>query len=44
MRPDNADADALVPEPPDEIAYYPEPYWLINEGGWIKSLYFSLTR
>lgn len=25
--------------PPAEIAYYyPEPYWLANEGGWIKSL------
>jgi hypothetical protein len=24
---------------PSEIAYYyPEPYWLAQEGGWIKSL------
>ena len=39
MQPDESDTDALGPESPDEIAYYyPEPYWLINEGGWIKSL------
>ncbi len=39
MQPDKSDTEALGPESPDEIAYYyPEPYWLINEGGWIKSL------
>jgi len=27
------------PETPTEIAYYyPEPYWLAHEGGWVKSL------
>jgi hypothetical protein len=26
-------------EPPRETAYYyPEPYWLVEEGSWIKSL------
>lgn len=29
----------MQPEPDPEIAYYyPEPYWLMREGGWIKSL------
>lgn len=27
------------PRAPTEIAYYyPEPYWLSDEGGWVKSL------
>ena len=27
------------PPAPSEIAYYyPEPYWLAGEGGWVKSL------
>jgi hypothetical protein len=30
---------SVVSEPPRETAYYyPEPYWLVRESGWIKSL------
>ena len=30
---------SIVSEPPRETAYYyPEPYWLVRESGWIKSL------
>lgn len=39
-RASSAEYDPPVADsPPSEIAYYyPEPYWLAREGGWIKSL------